>query len=140
MVAERDTRALIDFAKPLGRRLAAVAGAGAASAALALAPIAAHAQPLSTTNVSDGGYGVLAQMIATAPVTTAPGGGAVVSSREGGALVIIVCQAQGPAVWGEYGSDDLYDELAASEQGFGPEYVPDADVWTGSNQQVAPTC
>lgn len=140
MAAERTVRALIDFAKPLGRRLAAMAGACAAGGALALAPIAAHAQPLSTADVSDGGYGVLAQMIATAPVTTAPGGRAEVSSREGGAPVIIVCQVEGAAVQGEYGSDDLYDELAASEQGFGPEYVPDADVWTGSNQQVAPTC
>jgi hypothetical protein len=135
MVTDRPWRSLIDFALPVARRLAALAGVGALGASVALAPIAVHAQSLS-----DGGYGVLARMIATAPVTSAAGGGATVSSRAAGAPVIVICQVQGPTVYGEYGTDNLYDELAASEQGFGPEYVPDADVWTGSNQQVAPSC
>lgn len=81
------------------------------------------------------GYGHLAEMITFSGAYAGPGFDyAETSSRAAGTDIMFLRQAPGPTVIGPYGADDLWDRTAMGQ------YVPDADVYTGSNGQVGDGC
>jgi uncharacterized protein YraI len=54
----------------------------------------------------------------------------------------ISCYVTGDSVTGPYGSENVWDLISGGNPGYVSVglFVPDADVWTGSNSPVVPRC
>jgi uncharacterized protein YraI len=107
--------------RPLGK-LATVVGVTVGSLLVAAAPALA-----ATGTVQTGG-----------PVLTVRSGpgnsSSAVRTVANGSSVQIICQAHGSSVAGNWGSTDLWDQIA------GGGYVTDGFVYSGSDGMVAPPC
>jgi uncharacterized protein YraI len=96
-----------------------------ASVAVALTVIAAPAADAAPGNVVSGG----------ATVRSGPGTSfGAIRSLAGGAAVTFSCYATGTAVTGPYGTETTWDRLDSGG------FVPDALIYTGSNNPTAPKC
>ena len=69
------------------------------------------------------------------PVMSAPSTGAeTLSQLAAGTVVSFVCYTAGSAVTGPYGTETAWDRLGSGG------FVPDADIFTGSNSPTVPQC
>lgn len=69
------------------------------------------------------------------PVMSAPStGAATLSQLAAGAIVSFACYTAGSAVTGPYGTETAWDRLGSGG------FVPDADIFTGSNSPTVPQC
>jgi uncharacterized protein YraI len=57
-----------------------------------------------------------------------------------GASFNISCYVTGQTVSGPYGSENVWDLVDSNPYEYGVNFVPDADVYTGSNSPVVPRC
>jgi uncharacterized protein YraI len=101
-------------------------------------PSASAAQPRTTAS----GTTLVANLaLDWGPNTDSPTGGTI---ADAGSSVYIQCYATGQSVSGPYGTENIWD-YAGPGQPAGPDeigvgWLPDADVYTGSNSAVVPAC
>ncbi|MBA4495037.1 glycerophosphodiester phosphodiesterase family protein [Paenactinomyces guangxiensis] len=58
----------------------------------------------------------------------------IVGSVADGQTIFIKCQIRGETITGTYGTSNLWNQIGDGK------YIPDAYTYTGSSEQVAPTC
>ncbi|WP_333771793.1 hypothetical protein [Streptomyces sp. IBSBF 2435] len=89
---------------------------------------------LSTTTAS---AAAVHTIVDYTPVAMAPYNSSTTYGLNNGTDIWISCYLIGDTVSGPYGSENVWDMLSVGDPG---HFVPDADVYTGSNSPIVPRC